>query len=67
MAMVPHLFPVFWNGPVRKHAAEGKTQRPIGPVFTSRISPASVRPAGTASLRVGSLCAFHTEKPANGF
>lgn len=67
MAMVPHLFPAFWNGPVRKHATGGKTQRPMGPVLTSRISPDSVRPAGTASPRVGSLHDFHTERPANEF
>lgn len=67
MAMMPHLFLAFWNGPGRKHATEGKTQRPVRPVLTSQISPVSVRPAGTASPRVGSLRAIHTERPANGF
>lgn len=58
MAMVPHPFPSFWNGPVRKHATEGGNPKANGAVLTSRVSPDSVRPAGTASLRVGSLHAF---------
>lgn len=55
MAIAPHLFPALWNGPARKHATEGKTQRPIRPVLSS---PASVRPAGTASPRIGSCVPF---------
>lgn len=68
-ATVPHLFFPRPSGMAleEKHATEGKTRTPERPALPGQMSPASVRPAGTASPWAGPLQAFHTGRPANGF